>query len=117
MCYVTLHKTTWGLFVNINEFNAIIKNGNAVCNAPLELDSGTYDGNNSTLTANGGITVTGDNVVLINLTVCGSISVKGKNAAIQNCRIISDDNAITSYADGLIIKNCEIGGKTVRSVR
>ena len=75
---------------------------------PIVLENGIYDGHGGVLHANGGIIIDRSGSILRNVTIYGSITVTGRNAVIQNCRIKADAFAIFASGCDVVIRNNEI---------
>lgn len=93
--------------MNTEKFEKLIRD-NAVNNGTITIDSGRYDGHGATLTAN--VVIDGNDVVLVNTSINGTVTVIGKGAIVQNCHISSDDTAIEVLADNVILKECAVSG-------
>ncbi len=67
-----------------------------------------YDGEGSTFALPDGLLIDKDGVTLTNMTIVGSVTVKGNGVTIQNCAIKSDGLAILCSADDFICQGNRI---------
>ena len=86
------------------EFEKIV--GTPHVSEPIVLENGIYDGHDGVLHADGGIIISTGNVTLRNATIYGCITVTGRGAVIQNCKIKSESHAfLVAAADAVIRQN------------
>ena len=80
------------------------------------VESGFYDAKGGEIHADGGIIISAGNVTLCNATVYGCITVTGRDAVIQNCKIRSNNHAFLVAAADAVIRNNEIDAPVAISV-
>ena len=100
--------------MNTMEFQQII--GAADVKEPIVLESGFYDAKGGEIHADSGIIISSDNVTLCNATVYGCITVTGRGAVVQNCKVKSDSHAFLVAARDAVIRNNEIDAPLAISV-
>lgn len=93
--------------MNAAEFEKLIES-TASLGGTLTLDSGIFDGKGASVSAD--IVINGDDSVLLNLSVRGTVTAIGKNVTVQSCKISADGTAVISSANGFILKKCDING-------
>lgn len=92
--------------MNTIEFEKIV--GAPHVKEPIILESGLYDAKDGVIHADGGIIIGSGNVTLRNATVYGCITVTGRGAVIQNCKIKSESHAFLVAAVDAVIRQNDI---------
>ena len=100
--------------MNTMEFQQII--GAAEVKEPIVLEGGLYDAKGGVIHADGGIIISAGNVTLKNATVYGCITVTGKGAVIQNCKIKSSSYAVLVAAADAVIRQNDIDAPSAITV-
>ena len=100
--------------MNTMEFQKLI--GAAEVKEPIVLESGFYDAKGGEIHADGGIIISAGNVTLCNATVYGCITVTGRGAVVQNCKVKSDSHAFLVAATDAVIRENEIDAPLAISV-
>ena len=75
---------------------------------PIVLENGLYDAQGGIIHADGGIIISAGNVTLRNATVYGCITVTGRGAVVQNCKIKSESHAFLVAAVDAVIRQNDI---------
>ena len=92
--------------MNTIEFEKIV--GAPHVNEPIILEPGLYDAKGGIIHADGGIIISAGNVTLRNATVYGCITVTGRGAVVQNCKIKSESHAFLVAAVDAVIRQNDI---------
>ena len=75
---------------------------------PIVLENGLYDARGGIIHADGGIIISAGNVTLRNATVYGCITITGRGAVVQNCKIKSESHAFLVAAVDAVIRQNDI---------
>ena len=92
--------------MNTQEFKKVV--GAPHVNEPIILESGLYDAKGGIIHADGGIIISSANVTLRNATIYGCITITGKGAVLQNCKIKAESHAILVAAADTVIRQNDI---------
>ncbi len=92
--------------MNTTEFQQIV--GAPHVKEPIVLESGFYDAKGGVIHADGGIIISAGNTTLLNATIYGCVTVTGRGAVVQNCKIKSETYAILAAATDAVIRQNDI---------